>query len=116
MSKSTIYTLLDVLASEYSWHIEYILSLPIDVILELHSKILKRKNLEQAVETKLIGLATACAFNGKLDKLDRLFKDNLDGEEISAEEQKEQMRQLWLKMGKDPKKFQEQYEKGEVRF
>lgn len=119
MKRTDIYLVVDALASEYSWTIEYILSIPADVLLSLHKKMRERKRIEQAVNVKLIGIATACAFNGKLDKLDNILDKSVQQEEkkeVSPNIQKEQMRAMWVGMGRDPKVFEEQYKNGDVRF
>ena len=118
MKKSDKLVIVDRLASEYKWTVEYIMALPTDVLFGLYRTITDRKLEEQATLAKIIGIATACAFNGKLKKLDKIFKRKGKGkeEEIDPMVQKEQMRAMWMAMKKDPKEFERQYAKGEVTF
>lgn len=111
------YDIIDLLASEYSWTLEYILSLPIDVISALSKHIVERKLSEQAVTAKIIGIATACAFSGKLEKLDSMFSSSTETPtEPTEQEQKNSMLALWLKLGRDPKDFEKQFKEGTVKF
>lgn len=91
------YLLLDRLMSEYGWSLEYCLKLPADVIKNLTGAIQERKNDEMKVWTKLIGLACATGFSGKLDQLDKILNKEKQPEEIDTDTWKSQVRSLWIK-------------------
>ena len=115
MKTTDKYIIVDLLASEYSWTVEYILALPSDVLFSLHSALVDRKMKDKQTMAKIIGLAVGCANSGKLKKLDNLFNKEIM-EEVEPDTLKESMRQMWVESGKNPKEFDEQYEKGEVKF
>ncbi|KKN82782.1 hypothetical protein LCGC14_0306060 [marine sediment metagenome] len=118
MKNKDVLEIVDTLASEYSWTIPDILELPIDVISNLYKLIASRKKREYSIMTKLIGMACACAFNGKLEKLDSIFPEEVDTEnpEKSSEQLINQLRQLWTMSGKPLAEFDKKLKTGDVRF
>lgn len=110
--------ILDVLLSEYGGTVEYWMGQRITLITALYKQIMKRKGQEYKLKTKLMTAAVGCGFSGKLDQIDKIFKsqDEESPTEVTQEQWKSQLRQLWKQQGKDPKKFEEQYEKGNVKL
>ena len=103
MDKENIYYIIDLFASEYNWEIEYIMSIPFDVIEKLIEQVNKRKFREYKAEAYVNGISTNLAFSGKLDKLDSIFKDGK--EKVSDEEYISGARALWIKMKKPIAEF-----------
>ena len=109
-----IISIVDLLASEYGWDIEYILSINIDVLNALFKAIEERKKTEYRVLAQIFGIATNLGLSGKLDKLEDLFKEK---KEVSPDEMINQARNLWIKMGKDPAEFDRLVREGkEIKF
>ncbi len=104
-----LFTLIDVLASEYGWTIDYILKQRLDVLTNLYKKIFQRKKYEYKMFTKLTGNATAAAFAGKLQELDKLFDEG----SVDKEDFRSQLEALAIKLGKDPKEVKEKMDRGE---
>ena len=116
--KLTLLTMCDTLMSEYSWTLEYVLSIPHDIIKQLYSLILDRKQVEYRLLAKIIAVGSNAGFSGKMNNVNKMFKKADKVNEESADFQIEQMRKLWLKFnpGKDIKILEEQLKKGQVRF
>jgi len=103
--KKNLFTILDILCSEYHWSLEYCLRLPNDAVINLISVIQDRKLQQMKMWTKLIGAACSAGFNGKLDKLDNIFKEpQLDTPQIDDLAWKGQVKSLWLRMKTKGKK------------
>jgi len=109
-----IFSLVDILASEYGWSLEYCMKLPGDVISNLIHAISSRKLLEAKKWTKLIGAACAVGFSGKLEQLDKLFSTETQKDDIVDKVAwKGQVKSLWMKMQTKNKKnlTEEEYKK-----
>ncbi len=104
-----LFTMIDVMASEYGWTIDYILKQRIDVLTSLYKKIFQRKKDEYKMYTKLTGNATAAAFAGKLQELDKLF----DEKSVDKEDFRSQLEALAIKLGKDPEEVRAKLNRGE---
>lgn len=117
-----ILEVLDVIMSEYGWTLDYSLKLPVTVIQDLYKIICNKQKADNKFQTKLQVIAIGAAFSDKgLAIIDKVFKPESTNEETPAIEvdedaQKSQMRNLWVRMGKDLKDFDEHYNKGEVQF
>jgi hypothetical protein len=102
-----IFLIIDILASEYGWSLEYCLNLPGDVVTQLVKRIQERKLREAQQWTKLIGAACAAGFSGKLDKLDSIFKSKSMPEVPDVETEaacwKSQVKGMWLQNRKKGK-------------
>ena len=117
-----ILIILDEIMAEYGWTLHYTISLPITVLKSLYEIICQRQrdNRIRQTENLVIGINAAFSENG-LEVVRKAFRTEAEKEEAKSEEidevaQKAQMKALWVKMGKDPDKFEEQYSKGEVTF
>lgn len=102
-----LFNVLDILISEYGWSLEYCLKLPGDIVVGLLSAIHKRKFSEAQTWTKLIGAACGAGFAGKLDELDKLFKDTPNiqpSNSIDEAAWKGQVKSLWLRKQTEGKK------------
>ena len=96
-----LYSLIDLLCSEYGWTIEYCLKLPLDIINGLSDCIQKRQRENFKLETKLMAVAISCSFSGKLDKIDKIFTSPVDvEEEVDPDAWKNQVKSLWLRTKK----------------
>ena len=117
-----ILSILDEVMSEYGWTIEYTMKLPITVLRDLYEAITNRKRAERKLQAQMQVISINAAFSDKgLDMIDKVFKTEAEKEEAKEEEidevaQKAQMKELWVRMGKKPEEFEEQYQKGEVQF
>lgn len=126
-----LFSIVDVLASEYGWSLEYCLSLPSDVVIGLLNAIRHRKGTYAKLWTKLIGAACAAGFAGKLDRLDKIFTDTEGSTpEVDKAAWKGQIKSMWMKVrtkGKKnlsaeeyktlSKKFEDQWASGkDVKF
>jgi len=117
-----ILSILDVLMSEYGWTIEYTMKLPITIIRDLYEKIIERQRADRKLQAQMQVISINAAFSDKgLEMIDKVFATEAEKEEAKEEEideaaQKGQMKELWVRMGKKPEDFEEQYQKGEVQF
>ena len=117
--KLILLTMCDALMSEYSWTLEYVLSIPHDIIKNLYALIIERKQAEYGLLAKIIAVGTNAGFTGKMDAVNKMFKKTgSDAEGASAETQIEQMRQMWMKLHpkKNVKVFDRQVKEGNVKF
>jgi len=116
IDKKNILRIFDILMLEYSWTIEYCLTIPLDVVHELYSIIQERKKVRLKELGIVIAAGSNYGFSGKSKALDNLFKEKQ--EEINPEMHIEHMRSLWKKVhpNKDIKIFGEQVKKGNVEF
>ena len=125
----SLYSLLDLLISEYGWSLDYVLKLPHDIVKKLVKVINDRQKRQLQVKTKLMALAVNCGFNGKLDKLDNLFNENYDpNEEIDPNVWKGQVKSLWMRTKSNGKNlsadefknltdtFEAEWKKGNITF
>lgn len=119
MNKEYIFNLLDTFMSEYGWGfdntLDFITKTPMDIVLKLQNIIQERKYQEYKLQTKLTAIATATAFGGKnsFKDLDKLFEVQA---ETNTDDMNNQLRTLWLKMGKDPKELDKQIKNKQVTF
>lgn len=115
-------SILDIIMSEYGWSLEYVIKLPITIIQDLCKIIGDKKREDDKFRAKLQTIAIGAAFSDKgFDLIDKVFKTKADREddkdsEVDEQAQKGQMRELWVRMGKNLNDFEEQYSKGEVQF
>lgn len=120
MDTDTIFNLLDTFMFEYGWGFDsalnFVTKQPFDIVIKLYSTLQKRKQLEYKVQTKLTAISVATAFGGKdsFKDLDKLFEDK--SEKVDENTMNNQLRTLWLKMGKDPKEIDKQIKSGKVTF
>lgn len=99
------------IASEYGWSYSELLSLPFDTLINFYEEILKRKKSEYKLLAKIIAIATNCGFSGKMDAVDRLFKDD---EPLDGEAQVDQLRQLCSDFGIKTEDFEKQLKEGKI--
>lgn len=101
-----LFIIVDLLAKEYGWSLEYCCGLPNDVVMRLVKRIHKRKLEEARLWTKLIGAASAAGFSGKLDKLDDIFTDvdKPKQTEVDSAAWKGQVKSMWIRMQTKDKK------------
>lgn len=116
MDKKLIYTVIDTMASEYGWSIEYILRLNLDVVFELYQTIVRRKSEELKLRTKFSAIAAAVGFSGKIKELDKIFGSEKSTEEVNPEQYKEKLRAVWIHLRKNPAEFETAYNSGKVVF
>lgn len=108
-NKDKLFKIIDLLCYEYKWTLDYVLSLNRDVLINLYNTRLENKKQELKLKTKLQAFAIAAGMSGKINKLDSIF----GFEKVEDDEMIEQLRGLWIKMGKDPKELEEKLAKGE---
>lgn len=115
VDREKLYRIIDTLAHEYGWNIEYCMSLPTDVINGLYDAITKRQLEDLKIWAKVIAAGTGAGFSGDASNLDKLFnKDVKDKEEvIDPETWKNQVKAVWIQHGKDPEEFERKFENGE---
>jgi hypothetical protein len=98
--------------SEYGWSLEYCLKIPHTIIFEFHKAIVARKKADIKLYAKIMAVAVGAGFNGKIDIMDKLFKED-EVEEADPEQWKAETKAMWLKFGKDPEEFEKKWKAGE---
>ena len=115
-NKHKLIEVLDIIISEYGWSIDYCLKLPHDVLCAFYEAILNRKHREYQMETKFTAYAVNAGFSGKIDSIDKIFKNqkaNKESEPIDEDTWKAQIMNIWVRTGRDPKELEEKWKKGE---
>lgn len=125
MENKAIFMVVDLIASEYGWTMDYILDLPHDVLNALHETIIARQKRDIEYKTRLMSAAVNCGFSGENKILDKIFKLEDDGE-MSEEDWKIQTKALWMKMKAKNKtaeefksledEFEERWKAGTIEF
>ena len=107
-----LFSILDIIMSEYGWTLDYVLDLKSDTVLNLYQAISERKKIEYEMLAKIIAISYSCVKSGKAEKLDNLFSK----EEVDGDAQVNQLFELWsgLNTGKSRKEFEEQLKEGKV--
>lgn len=101
-------------AAEYGWTYEYSASIPQDIVIKLMNKMMIRKKREYQILAKIVAIGVNCGFSGKMKALDRLFNDEV--EKVSDDDYLNGIRELWAKMGKNPKEIEEKIKSGNITF
>ena len=112
-NKKALYSILDVVMSEYGWSIEYCLRLPHDVLTAFYNAILDRKHNDYYLKTKFMALAVNAGMTGEFKHIDKVFKKTKTDEKIDPLVWKNQLKALWLKMKRDPAEFERKWANGE---
>ena len=107
----SIIELIDLIANEYGWSIEYILGLDIVLLKNIQKVIIKRKRRDLSIHAKTMGAAVAAGFSGKLDKLDKLYRED---DEPEQESDLGALKELWKKLKKNPADLEKQMKEGKV--
>lgn len=99
---------LDLVISEYGWSLEYCLKLPHDVLMTFVKAINERKHQELYLFTKFSVFAVNQGFNGKMESVDKVFNIKKD-EPMDEDAWKGQLKNLWMRLGKDPEEFEQKW-------
>jgi hypothetical protein len=112
--KKVLFSILDIIMSEYGWSVEYCMKLPHDVLDAFYQAILERKRQDYYLQTKFTAYAVNAGFSGKIENIDKIFKrEVIKDEKVDSVAWKAQLKALWLKMKKDPVEFERKWEAGE---
>lgn len=114
------YYLLDFFMNEYKWSWkeaqDFVFNTPMNIVVELYHQAIKRNREMLQLQTKLYAYAVTAGFSGKIELLDDIFNTEKSGD-VQKQQYLAQVRGLWARMGRDPRKLEEMIKQGkEIKF